>query len=162
MPGAYDVQKSKLILKTADELKKLNEIKPPVWSAYVKTGAHKERPPVLNDWWFQRSASVLCAVEALGPIGVAKLRTKYGGKKNRGHKPEKFYKASGNILRKVLQQLEKAGFIKQATIKGHKGRVITPKGKAFLDQSAKQIPQERQEKKAPSPKQEQKPSKKNG
>ena len=41
-----------------------------------------------------------------GPIGVSKLRTKYGGKKNRGHKPEHFYKGSGSVARKVLQQFE--------------------------------------------------------
>jgi small subunit ribosomal protein S19e len=100
---------------------------------------HKERVPVDKDWWYLRTASVLRTVYRLGPIGVSKLRTKYGGKKNRGVKKEHFFKGSGNILRKSLQQLEKAGLIK-FTDKGiHKGRIITPKGKAFLDKIATSI-----------------------
>ena len=135
----YDVDPQELILKTAEELKKVSEIKPPVWAAFVKTGMHKERPPVNGDWWYMRTASVLRAVYRLGPVGVSKLRTKYGGKKNRGVKKEHFYKGSGNILRKALQQLEKAGFIKSAEKGVHKGRVATPKGKSFLDKIATQI-----------------------
>ena len=132
----YDIDAQELILKTAEELKKIPEIKPPAWAAFVKTGMHKERPPVNDDWWYMRAASVLRIVYRLGPIGVSKLRTKYGGKKNRGHKKEHFYKGSGSILRKSLQQLEKAGFIKFAEKGVHKGRIITPKGKSFLDKIA--------------------------
>ena len=71
-----------------------------------------------------------------GPIGVAKLRKKYGGRKNRGHKPDAFRLASGNILRKVLQQLEKAGYIKFVEKEVHKGRVATPRGVSLLDKTA--------------------------
>ena len=135
----YDVDAQELIAKAAEELKKVPEIKPPLWTPFVKTGMHKERPPVDKDWWYMRTASVLRAVYRLGPIGVSKLRAKYGGKKNRGVKKEHFYKGSGNILRKSLQQLEKAGFIKFAEKKVRKGRVITPKGISFLDKIATQI-----------------------
>lgn len=135
----YDVDVQELILKTAEELKKVPEIKPPAWASFVKTGMHKERPPVNDDWWYVRAASVLRSIYRFGPVGVSKLRTKYGGKKNRGVKKEHFYKGSGNILRKSLQQLEKAGFVK-FTEKGlHKGRIITPKGKSLLDKIATQI-----------------------
>lgn len=139
MTIVYDVDAQELILKTAEELKKIPEIKAPSWAAFVKTGMHKERPPVNNNWWYVRTASVLRIVYRLGPVGVSKLRTKYGGKKNRGHKKEHFYKGSGSILRKSLQQLEKAGFVKFAEKGVHKGRVITPKGKSFLDKIASQI-----------------------
>ena len=132
----YDVDANDLILKTAEELKKVPEIKPPAWAPFAKTGMNKERPPKDNDWWYMRTASVLRTVYRLVPVGVSKLRTKYGGKKNRGHKKEHFYKGSGNIIRKVLQQLEKAGFIKFAEKGAHKGRVITPKGRSFLDKIA--------------------------
>jgi len=47
-------------------------------------------------------------------------------------KPEKFYKGSGNIIRKILQQLEKAELIKQNE-QGRKGRIVTNKGRSFLD-----------------------------
>ena len=139
MTTMYDADPQELILKTSEELKKIPEIKAPSWAAFVKTGMHKERPPVNDGWWYMRVASVLRAIYRLGPIGVSKLRTKYGGKKNRGTKKEHFYKGSGNILRKSLQQLEKAGFVKFTEKGVHKGRIITPKGKSFLDKVAAKI-----------------------
>ncbi len=156
MTTMYDVDAQELIEKAAEELKKIPELKPPVWAAFVKTGMHKERPPFRNDWWYFRAASVLRAVYRLQPIGVSKLRSKYGGKKNRGVKTEHRYKGSGSVLRKALQQLEKAGFVKFAEKSVHKGRVITPKGKSFLDKIATQInslkPAAKSDIKAPTPK----------
>ncbi len=133
----YDVDAQKLIKKTAEELKKINEISPPLWSKYAKSGTNKERPPQDNDFWYVRSASILRKIYMMGPIGVEKLRTKYGGLKDRGYKPEHFYKGSGSIIRKSLQQLEKAGFIQQTIKKGYRGRIVTPKGKKFLDTISK-------------------------
>ena len=135
----YEVDPQELIAKTAEELKKISEIKPPAWAPFVKTGMHKERPPVDDNWWYSRTASILRAIYRLGPVGVSKLRRKYGGRKNRGVKKEHFYKGSGSIIRKSLQQLEKAGFVKFAGKDVHKGRIITPKGKSFLDKIATQI-----------------------
>ncbi len=142
MPSIYDVPANELIAKTAAELKKLPQLKAPVWSVYAKTGVHKERPPIHADWWHIRAAAVLRSVAKLGPVGVSKLRTKYGGKKNRGHKPEHFFKGSGNIIRKVLQQLEAAKLIKQVKIGVHKGRVLTPEGHSLLDKTALLIQKE--------------------
>jgi len=139
MPTMYDADAQELVSKTAEELKKIPEIKPPSWAPFVKTGMHKQRPPVNDDWWYIRTASVLRTIYRLGPVGVSKLRNKYGGKKNRGVKKEHFYKGSGNILRKALQQLEKAGFVKFAEKGVHKGRVITPKGRSFLDKIASNV-----------------------
>ena len=139
MTTVYDVDVQDLNVKAAEELQKFPEIKAPVWAAFAKTGMHKQRPPSDPKWWYIRCASVLRTVYRLGPVGVEKLRTKYGGKKNRGVKKEHFYKGSGNVLRKSLQQLEKAGLVKFAEKGVHKGRVITPKGKAFLDKVATQI-----------------------
>jgi len=133
MPTVYDVDANALIEKAAQELKKVESIQIPQWAVFVKTGHSKSRPPESPDWWYLRSASVLRKIYVRGPVGVSKLRTMYGSKKNRGHQPEHRYKASGKILRAILQQLEKAGFIQQVTKKGHKGRFITPKGRFFLD-----------------------------
>jgi small subunit ribosomal protein S19e len=145
--AVFDVYPNDLIKAAAEELKKIAEIKPPEWAGFVKTGRHKERVPSNPDWWHTRVAAVLRSVYKLGPIGVSKLRAKYGGKKRRGHKMPHAYKGSGNIIRKALQQLEKAGLVKQVKVKGRKGRVITPKGKSFLDKIAVQI-----SKKRPKPK----------
>ncbi len=139
MATIYDVPVNDLIEEVAKELKQVNEIKPPSWSIYVKTGTHKERPPKREDWWYVRCAAVLRKVRLLGPIGTSKLRTKFGGKKNRGHKPEEFRKASGNIIRKVLQQLEAAGLVKKTEKGVHKGRIITSKGMSLMDKAASQL-----------------------
>lgn len=139
MASIYDCSPSELVEKAAEEMKKIQSIKPPQWAFIVKTGMHKERPPIKNDWWYARAASILKKIYTLGPIGVSKLRTKYGGKKNRGYKTEHFYKGSGSIIRKIIQQLEKEGFVKTDLKSQHKGRVITAKGKKFLDNVASKI-----------------------
>jgi small subunit ribosomal protein S19e len=135
MATVYDSNIQELIKKTADALKE--KIKAPEWSIFVKTGVSRERPPVDKDWWYTRAASILRKVYLRGPIGTNKLRIKYGGRKNRGYKPEKTYVGSGKIIRTILQQLEQIEFIKKAEKEVHKGRVITPKGKSFLDKLAK-------------------------
>jgi|SRR3989344_935204 len=146
MATIYDVDASELIKKASHKLKSIEDIKAPSWALFVKTGTSKERPPMDKDWWYMRVASILRKVCVLGPIGVSKLRKKYGGKKNRGHKPEHFYKGSGNIIRKALQQLEKAGLIIQAEKGVHKGKIVTPKGKKFLDTIANEISTPKKEK----------------
>ena len=136
--SVYDIKPSELIEKLASHLK--TKINMPDWATFVKTSPGKERPPEKEDWYYMRAAAILRKIYmSKGPIGVNKLRNKYGGKKNRGHKPEKFYPGSGNIIRKILQQLEKAELIKYTEKSVHKGRVITGKGKSFLDKLAKQI-----------------------
>lgn len=139
----YDVPINELILKVASELEKMQEMTPPSWADFAKTGTHKERAPTQNNWWHIRAAAILQTLQKKGPIGVSKLRTKYGGRKNRGHKPEKFYKASGNILRKILQQLEKAGLAAKAEKGIHKGRIITPAGAKLLGNKAEEIMKEK-------------------
>lgn len=125
-----------LVQRVADELKSQKLVAPPDWSKFVKTGHHRERLPDNPEWWYLRASAVLRGVAKLGPIGTQKLRTKYGGRKNRGHKPEHVYQASGSIIRTILQQLEKAKLIKQTQVGVHKGRVLTPAGTAFLDKIA--------------------------
>ena len=139
MPSPYDVDPAALIARTAEALRAEKAIVPPAWAVFCKTGRHKERPPVQHNWWHIRCAALLRSLYRLGPIGVSKLRTKYGGKRNRGVAPEHFYKGSGSIIRKGLQQLEAAGLVAQKAIGVHKGRVLTPKGKAFLDKLAAEL-----------------------
>lgn len=135
----YDVNPNELIEKVAAKLKDVREIKAPEWAVFVKTGHFKQRQPVSREWWHIRSAAVLRSIARLGPIGTSKLRTKYGGKKNRGVAAEHHYKGSGSIIRKILQQLEKAELIKQTQKGVHKGRVLTGKGQSLLDKAALEI-----------------------
>ena len=135
----YDVDPTELIDEVAKELQKIKEITPPQWASFVKTGANRERPPARQDWWYVRASSLLRKVRLKGPIGISKLRTLYGGLKNRGHKPEQFRRSSGSILRKILQQMEKAELVKKDKKGVHKGRIITPKGIKLMDNVAKKI-----------------------
>ncbi|MFH0869349.1 MAG: 30S ribosomal protein S19e [archaeon] len=137
MASVFDVKPQELALEIAQELK--SKIQSPAWTAFVKTGQHKQRPPVNKDWFFIRTASILRTVYKDGPVGVSKLRSRYGGAKNRGVKPEKFTKASGNIIRKALQQLEKAGLIRQQKEGVHKGRVVTAAGMSLLEKAASKV-----------------------
>jgi small subunit ribosomal protein S19e len=139
MTTIYDVDTNELIILASKKLKQEKLVAPPVWSTFVKTGVHKERPPVDSDWWYIRAAAVLRTVYRQGPVGVSKLRTKFGGRQNTGYKPEHHYKGSGNIARKILQQLEKSGLVKNEQKGQHKGRIITPKGKSFLDKIATEM-----------------------
>ena len=135
MTTVYDVPADHLIRKVAEELKKRQEIKPPAWAAFAKTGVHKEMPPEDPDWWFIRAAAVLRRVYVDGPLGVERMRSFYGGNKNRGSRPNAFRKGSGSILRKALQQLEAAGLI----IHDKTGRRVSPAGMAYLDSVAKDV-----------------------
>ena len=137
MTTVYDVPPSKLIERVAKKLKEM-DIDKPKWTDFVKTGAHKERRPHNPDWWYIRCAAILRKIYIDGPVGVERLRTAYGGRKNRGHKPEKFVKGSGNIVRKALQALEKLDLVTRTK----EGRVVTPKGQSLLDNSAKEIKDE--------------------
>jgi len=128
-----NIDKSELINRIAVELKDSSNVHAPEWAQFVKTGAGKDRTPVSDDWWFVRAGSILVAVADMGPIGVSKLRVKYGNKKNRGVKPERFYKSSGNIIRKILQQLESGNLIKKRDSGIHKGRIITKEGLAVIN-----------------------------
>jgi small subunit ribosomal protein S19e len=83
---------------------------------------------------------VLRQVELKGPIGVSKLRYKYGGRKtSRGMKPEHFYKGSGKVIRTILQQLEDAGYLELKDSGQHKGRVTTPEGSSFIFNTAEAL-----------------------
>ncbi len=131
-----DAKAQEIINRVADKLEKIEELKPPEWSVFVKTGTHKERPPTQKNWWYIRSASLMRKLYIGESIGVSRLRKVYGGRKNKGHKPEHKYRASGAVLRKILQRLESAGLVE--TKKG-KGRTLSAKGRAFLASAAKEI-----------------------
>ena len=121
----------------AEALKKDGHFKSPEWVEFVKTGPGKERPSTEKDFWYIRAASVLRQIYIKGIVGVERLRTRYGNKKNRGQRPSKFVKGSGKIIRLILQQAEEAGLVTKAEGK-KKGRMLTKEGKEFLESVASQ------------------------
>jgi small subunit ribosomal protein S19e len=131
MVSAIDVHPQKLIELVKEDFKK--DVPAPEWAQFVKTGAGRQKAPEQADWWQTRAAAILRKVYADGPVGVNRLRTVYGSKKNRGVRPAKTYKAGGKIIREILKQLEKLGYVKNTK----KGREITPSGQSYLDKIAK-------------------------
>lgn len=137
MPTPYDVPAHIFIDTLAQHLKNnVDEIVPPPWSAFVKTGAHVERRPQNPDWWFARCSSLLRKIYMKGPIGVTHLRAQYGGRKDGGVKPEHVRMGGGAIIRKAIQQLETAGLVESS---GNKGRVLTKEGRQLLDSLSTEI-----------------------
>ena len=136
MVSVKDVDSQEFIEKLAENLEKMKELEQPDWSNFVKTGVHKERPPEQKNWWWLREASILRKLYLKQRLGVSKFRKIYGGRKNLGHRPEHKRKASGAIIRRMLQQLEAVQLIKK---NGKKGRVLTARGKAFMNELAKNI-----------------------
>lgn len=136
--SVYEMNSQEYNLKLAEALKKIPEFKSPEWVEFVKSSPSKERPIEDPDFWFKRSASILRQIYKNKIVGVNRLRTKYGSRKNRGVRPERFQKASGKIIRVILQQCDKAGFTENTKdIKGLRkrklGRQLTKKGKEFLE-----------------------------
>lgn len=135
MVTVYDVPPNKLVEDISEKLKDMDSIESPSWAPYVKTGIHKEKAPLDEDWWYKRVSAILRSVYTQGPVGISKLRGKYGGKQERGSKPSRVAKGSGSIVRIALKQLEEEGLVQ----KEKKGRLITPKGQALLDNTAYEI-----------------------
>ena len=135
MTTIYDVPSSKLIAEVSKELKKVKAIKPPEWSAFVKTGVSREKSPVQPDWWYTRAASVLRKVHIKGPIGIPRLKQLYGTAANRGVRPERKKAGSGAVMKNILVQLEAAELVKKTS----KGRIATTQGISLLDKKAHMI-----------------------
>ncbi len=135
MVTVYDVPPNKLVEDVSEKMKDMDNIKSPSWAQYVKTGIHKEKAPLDEEWWYKRVSAILRSVYTQGPVGISKLRGKYGGKQERGAKPSRVAKGSGSIVRTALKQLEDEGLVK----KEKKGRSITPEGQALLDNTAYEI-----------------------
>ena len=131
---AFDVTPNALIGALAKELKANPIIKPPAWINAVKTGSHNERVPEQEDFWYFRCASILRTMFVNGtPVGVMRLRTKYGGRTKHTVHREHHRQAGGKVIRLAIQQLEKAGLLKKEKV----GRSISASGKKLVEKAAK-------------------------
>ncbi len=135
MVSAHDVPSGKLIAALAEQMKSTQGVEQPDWAKLVKTGSHAERPPANADWWFTRAASLLRKLYLHGPVGLTDLERAYGGSKALKYYPKHHRDAGGSSIRKILKQLEQAELVSKTS----KGRVLTPKGRAVLDKTSKEI-----------------------
>lgn len=117
----------------AAAIKESGDFEKPEWISFVKSGSHKIRPVNDEDFWYVRAASILRQIYVHKLVGVQRLRSRYGGRKNRGMKPSRFTKSGGKIIRTILQQAEAAGLIEKAKVGKRHGRQLTHKGKEFLE-----------------------------
>lgn len=137
MPTPYDIPASVLIERLAKHLKEeVDAINPPSWTTFIKTGVNNQRPPQNPDWWFVRCASILRKIYLKGPIGTELLRQQYGGRIDRGARPEHARKGSGAIVRNAVQQLQKAGLV---VPQKNEGRVLTREGRKLLDRLSTEL-----------------------
>lgn len=136
--GVYNIPSGEYNKKLAEALKNYKELEAPEWTMFVKTSSGKERPIEEEDFWYKRTASILRQIYKRGVMGVNKLKTRYGTKKQRGFKPEEFRKGSGKLIRTILQQTDKAGLTEMAkdvkNVRSKKpGRQLTKQGKDLLE-----------------------------
>ena len=140
MPTPYDIPASILIERLAKHLKdEVDEIDPPAWTPFAKTGVHTQKPPTNPDWWFVRCASILRKIYLKGPIGIERIRQEYGGRIDRGARPEHASKGSGAVARNAIQQLQKASLVKAQK---NEGRVVTNGGRQLLDRISTELKKE--------------------
>lgn len=135
MTSPISINPQKFNLSLAEALKDIDEFQAPEWSLFVKTSVHKMRPSNDIDFWYKRAASILKQFYTRDSVGVSRLRSRYGGKKNRGKRPSEFRKGSGKIIRLILQQAESAGLLEKTD--GEKSaRKLSAKGRALLESAA--------------------------
>jgi small subunit ribosomal protein S19e len=129
MTDPVEVPPSVFLPKLAEELRKIEAVKPPSWASFARTGVHTERAPTQTDWWYLRSASVLRKLYTKGPTGVSRLAAEYGGRSDRGSAPYHAVKGSRSVAQEIVKQLEKAGLVAPLKLRG---RRISPKGQSLL------------------------------
>ena len=133
----YVVEPTDLIKMIAEKLKEYPEIQPPEGSEFWKTAFYKELAPIDHEnFWYIRSASLLRKINKFGPIGVNKLRKKYGGRNRRGPGLNHSAKGAGKIIRVALQQLEAAKLLE---ITERDGRKLSREGKSLIESTSYKI-----------------------
>ena len=125
------------IARLAEKLKSFPEINVPKEAQFWKTSCAQEFPPEDSvGFWYTRSASLMRKLAIHKVIGIQRLRKVYSSLKRRGHKPPISQIAAGGIIRRCLQQLEKAGLVQ---VEEKKGRKLTPAGQSLVDKISHEI-----------------------
>ena len=134
-----DVDAASFIAAYAKHLKGQGKVQPPKEIEYIKSGRHKQLAPDDADWFYIRAASIARKIYMRPGTGVGALRRMYGGNYRRGTRKEHFSKASGGIIRKILQSLEKVGVVEAYDDEEIGGRMISQSGRSDLDRIAAQV-----------------------
>ncbi|MCL4350127.1 MAG: 30S ribosomal protein S19e [Candidatus Thermoplasmatota archaeon] len=133
MVNVREIPGDVMVEELTTEFSSMENIKVPEWTLFQKAGMHREKSWSQEDWYYRRLASTLRKVYSKGNIGIEKLSTEYGGKKDGGSKPYHPARGSRAIIRHMFNELQELGLVE----KGEKGRRVTAKGQAMLDRAAK-------------------------
>eukprot|EP00808_Paulinella_micropora_P024878 g56532.t1 len=143
MATVRDVPANEFIVALAAYLKKSNKLDLPQWANIVKTGKFKEMPPMNQDWYFVRAASVARKVYIRQGTGIGALSRVYGGRNRKGTMRKHFNTGSTGLLRHILTNLAGMGLVEKR--KDAKGRFITTQGQRELDTIAMQVIQSKKD-----------------
>lgn len=123
MATVKDVPSDDFITALAAHFKSSGKIELPQWHDIVKTGVARELPPLNPDWFYVRAgmgilfssyivlASLARKVYCFPGRGVGSYSKVYGGHKRNGVRRGHQSSAATGIIRNILRQLEKSGFV---------------------------------------------------
>ncbi len=117
------------------------------WSYLVKSGHANELSPLDPDWLFYKAAAIARQIYVSKSInvGVGTLKAFLGKKKRNGVRPPRYSKAGGKVIREIVSQLKKNGYVENyANQEGSTfGLVLTKAGRAELDKIASRLIKDR-------------------
>ena len=136
-----DVPSNPFINNLAAFFKEKNVIELPKWSQFVKCCHANEIVPLNPDYMYYKAAAItrMLYITKSKTIGVGSIKTMFGKKKRRGSQPPKFVQSSGKIIREILKQLKKNGYVENYGSKNEGvtfGLVLTSRGRTELDKIA--------------------------
>lgn len=130
-----DVMAQTFVQAYANHLKKRGKFVIPKWADLVKTGCGKTLAPQDPDWLFVRAAAILRHLYLRPNCGVGAFRKVFSCKTGKKCIPGHTSKASGKIIRYILQQFEAMGLVES---RPDNGRRLTKVGQKELDVIARQ------------------------
>lgn len=130
-----DVAAQSFIQAYANHLKKRGKFQVPKWADLVKTGCGKSLAPMDPDWLFIRAAAMLRHLYLRPNCGIGAFRKVFSCKASKKCIPGHTSKASGKIIRYILQQFEAMGLV---VSHADNGRRLTKVGQKELDVIARQ------------------------
>ena len=140
-----DVPANKLINQVASFFKEKNIIKVPAYAPLVKTSRSNDCEPIDPDYIFYKAAAICRKLYLTKSknLGVGSLRSMFSKKERRGSQPPKTFRAGGKIIRELVIQLKKAGYVsnygKDEEESTNYGLFLTKKGISEFDKIASSL-----------------------
>ncbi len=139
--SVLDVPANKFINQVAAFFKEKNIIKIPKYAPLVKTSRSNDCEPINPDYIYYRAAAICRKLYLTKSknLGVGSLRVMFSKKERRGSQPPKTFRAGGKIIRELVIQLKKAGYVQNFEKKDDEtncGLMLTKTGRSELDKIA--------------------------